>query len=154
MKPFVTSRRLITENRVSSRISGPGWSRQTGSTFFQASRCAIRNNSTFRLPKLHRDHLQSTYNGHMLHSSTTDPFKLALYKLMGKIDPSKRTVPDVTVTTEDWLWFQLAMVRLVLDNIRPDMNYDPTARRRRTWRPTWSFRCCLWLRSAALRWAS
>lgn len=65
-----------------------------------------------RLPKLHRDHLQSTYNGHMLHSSTTDPFKLALYKLMGKIDPSKRTVPDVTVTTEDWLWFQLAMVRV------------------------------------------
>jgi len=51
----------------------------------------------------------------MLHSSTTDPFKLALYKLMGKIDPSKRTVPDVTVTTEDWLWFQLAMVRAMLD---------------------------------------
>jgi len=34
---------------------------------------------------------------------------------MGKIDPSKRTVPDVTVTTEDWLWFQLAMVRATLD---------------------------------------
>ncbi|KAF9651296.1 nucleoporin-interacting protein NIC96 [Thelephora ganbajun] len=63
-----------------------------------------------KLPKLHRDHLQSTYNGHMLHSSTTDPFKLALYKLMGKIDPSKRTVTDVTVTTEDWLWFQLTML--------------------------------------------
>ena len=73
----------------------------------------VLSNSTqpFRLPKLHRDHLQSTYNGHMLHSSTTDPFKLALYKLMGKIDPSKRTVPDITVTTEDWLWFQLTMVR-------------------------------------------
>jgi len=55
----------------------------------------------------------------MLHSSTTDPFKLALYKLMGKIDPSKRTVPDVTVTTEDWLWFQLAMVRPMLDRFVP-----------------------------------
>jgi nuclear pore complex protein Nup93 len=55
----------------------------------------------------------------MLHSSTTDPFKLALYKLMGKIDPSKRTVPDVTVTTEDWLWFQLAMVRTALDRFAP-----------------------------------
>jgi len=73
----------------------------------------------FRLPKLHRDHLQSTYNGHMLHSSTTDPFKLALYKLMGKIDPPKRTVPDVTVTTEDWLWFQLAMVCATLDRFAP-----------------------------------
>lgn len=46
----------------------------------------------------------------MLHSSSSDPFKLALYKLMGKIDPSRRSVAQVTVTTEDWLWFQLAMV--------------------------------------------
>ena len=80
-----------------------------------------------RLPKLHRDHLQSTYNGHMLHSLTTDPFKLALYKLMGKIDPSKRTVPDVTVTTEDWLWFQLAMVRVMLVNARINVNHGLTA---------------------------
>lgn len=48
----------------------------------------------------------------MLHSSTADPFKLALYKLMGKLEPSRRSVPQVTTTTEDWLWFQLAMVPL------------------------------------------
>ena len=46
----------------------------------------------------------------MLHSSTADPFKIALYKLMGKLEPSRRSVPQVTTTTEDWLWFQLAMV--------------------------------------------
>ena len=54
--------------------------------------------------------MQAIYNAHMLHSTTVDPFKLALYKLMGKLDPSKRSVPLVTATTEDWLWFQLAMV--------------------------------------------
>ncbi|KAJ6569434.1 nucleoporin-interacting protein NIC96 [Mycena capillaripes] len=63
-----------------------------------------------RLPKLARDNLQSVYNTHMLHSSTADPFKLALYKLMGKLEPSRRSVAQVTSTTEDWLWFQLAMV--------------------------------------------
>ncbi|KAH9913609.1 nucleoporin-interacting protein NIC96, partial [Amylocystis lapponica] len=63
-----------------------------------------------RLPKPHRDQLHAIFNAHMLHSSTTDPFKLALYKLMGKIDASRRSVQQVTVTTEDWLWFQLAMV--------------------------------------------
>ncbi|KAI0056773.1 nucleoporin-interacting protein NIC96 [Artomyces pyxidatus] len=63
-----------------------------------------------RLPKPHRDHIQSIYNAHMLHSATVDPFKLALYKLMGKLDRSRRSVPMVTATTEDWLWFQLAMV--------------------------------------------
>lgn len=63
-----------------------------------------------RLPKPHRDHIQSIYNAHLLHSSTVDPFKLALYKLMGRLDPSRRSVPLVTATTEDWLWFQLAML--------------------------------------------
>ncbi|KAF9443620.1 NIC-domain-containing protein [Macrolepiota fuliginosa MF-IS2] len=63
-----------------------------------------------KLPKAHRDHLQAVYNAHMLHSSTADPFKLALYKLMGKLEPSRRNVPQVTTTTEDWLWLQLAMI--------------------------------------------
>ncbi|KAI5989751.1 nucleoporin-interacting protein NIC96 [Pisolithus albus] len=63
-----------------------------------------------RLSKSHRDYLQSVYNAHMLHAATTDPFKLALYKLMGRLEPSRRSVPHVTATTEDWLWFQLAMV--------------------------------------------
>lgn len=67
------------------------------------------------LPKTHRDQLHSVYNAHMLHSSTTDPFKLALYKLMGKIDPTRRSVAQVTVTIEDWLWFQLAMVCTIRD---------------------------------------
>ena len=49
----------------------------------------------------------------MLHSSTADPFKLALYKLMGKLEPSRRSVGQVTTTTEDWLWFQLAMVSCI-----------------------------------------
>ncbi|PPQ99599.1 hypothetical protein CVT24_005175 [Panaeolus cyanescens] len=48
-----------------------------------------------KLPKTHRDHLQAIYNAHMLHSSTADPFKLALYKLMGKLEPARRSVPQV-----------------------------------------------------------
>lgn len=29
---------------------------------------------------------------------------------MGRLDPSRRSVPLVTATTEDWLWFQLSML--------------------------------------------
>ncbi|KAI5120231.1 hypothetical protein M0805_000045 [Coniferiporia weirii] len=63
-----------------------------------------------RLPKTARDHLQSIYNTNMLNSATADPFKLALFRLMGKLDPSRRSIPLVTATAEDWLWFQLSMV--------------------------------------------
>ena len=48
----------------------------------------------------------------MLNSATADPFKLALFRLMGKLDPTRRSIPLVTSTAEDWLWFQLAMVRV------------------------------------------
>lgn len=60
----------------------------------------------------------------MLHSNTTDPFKLALYKLIGKLEPQRRSVPYVTTTTEDWLWFQLAMV----DEEDEDSNLSSLAR--------------------------
>lgn len=60
----------------------------------------------------------------MLNAATADPFKLALYKLIGRLDPGRRSVPHVTTTTEDWLWFQLAMVcinLLTLDWIPNDI---------------------------------
>ncbi|KAL5534677.1 hypothetical protein ACEPAG_1141 [Sanghuangporus baumii] len=63
-----------------------------------------------RLSKSARDHLQTMYNTHMLNSATADPFKLALFRLMGKLDPARRSIPLVTATAEDWLWFQIAMV--------------------------------------------
>lgn len=62
------------------------------------------------MSKSERNQLQATYNSHILHSPTTDPFKLALFKIIGKLDPSRRTVQGVTSTTEDWLWFQLALL--------------------------------------------
>ncbi|KAH7100231.1 nucleoporin-interacting protein NIC96 [Auriculariales sp. MPI-PUGE-AT-0066] len=63
-----------------------------------------------KLPRGLRDRLLSAYNSHLLHSPTTDPYKLAIYKLIGRLDPGKRTVQAVTGGIEDWMWFQLAMV--------------------------------------------
>ncbi|KIM32731.1 hypothetical protein M408DRAFT_326475 [Serendipita vermifera MAFF 305830] len=65
---------------------------------------------THSLTRSERNPLQAAYNSHILHSPTTDPFKLALFKIIGKLDPARRAVPLVTSTTEDWLWFQLAML--------------------------------------------
>lgn len=42
--------------------------------------------------------------------SDGDPFKQALFRIIGRAELHKRTVPLVTSTTEDWIWFQLAMV--------------------------------------------
>ncbi|KAF9507438.1 hypothetical protein BS47DRAFT_1304038 [Hydnum rufescens UP504] len=62
-----------------------------------------------RLPHSLRDRLMANYNSRLLHARDVDPFKLALIKLMGRIDPQRRNVPLAIASTEDWIWFQLAM---------------------------------------------
>lgn len=67
---------------------------------------------TSSLPKLLRDRFLSEYNQRIRYlTSTSDPYKHALYKLIGRVELSRRNVVGVTQTTEDWLWFQLSLVR-------------------------------------------
>ena len=59
-----------------------------------------------------RDRFLSEYNQRIRYlTSTSDPYKHALYKLIGRVEITRRNVPGVTQTTEDWLWFQLSLVR-------------------------------------------
>jgi nuclear pore complex protein Nup93 len=65
-----------------------------------------------RLPKLLRDRFLAEYNQRIRYlTDTSDPYKHALYKLIGRVEIQRRNVPGVTQTTEDWLWFQLSLVR-------------------------------------------
>ncbi|KAG8989623.1 hypothetical protein FRB90_002154 [Tulasnella sp. 427] len=57
-----------------------------------------------------RERLFSDYNVRVAFGANVDPFKQALFKIIGRIEPHKKTVPLVTSTTEDWIWFQLAMI--------------------------------------------
>ncbi len=59
-----------------------------------------------------RERLLANYNSHVLHARDVDPFKLALIKIIGRIDPQRCNIPLVIASTEDWAWFQLAMVRI------------------------------------------
>ncbi len=40
-----------------------------------------------------------------------DPYKLALYKLIGRIDVRKRFPASLVRNSENWLWLQLSLVR-------------------------------------------
>lgn len=67
------------------------------------------------LPKSFRDRLFADYNSRFRTSSpdspADDPFKLALYKLMGRFEVRKRFPSSLTSNSGNWLWLQLAMVR-------------------------------------------
>ncbi|KAG8906220.1 hypothetical protein FRB99_007366 [Tulasnella sp. 403] len=62
------------------------------------------------IPRHIREHMFTSYNSHIAFDPDVDPFKQALFKLIARIEPNKKTVPLVTATTEDWIWFQLTMV--------------------------------------------
>lgn len=71
-----------------------------------------------RLPKLLRDRFLSEYNQRIRYlTDTSDPYKHALYKLIGRVEINRRNVPGVTETTEDWLWFQLSLVRESINGV-------------------------------------
>ncbi|KAL8276338.1 hypothetical protein RQP46_011263 [Phenoliferia psychrophenolica] len=64
-----------------------------------------------RLERQTRNQFLVEYNRRIKGNTDADPYKHALYKLIGRVDMERRNVPDVTKTTEDWLWFQLSLVR-------------------------------------------
>ncbi|PWN27775.1 NIC-domain-containing protein [Jaminaea rosea] len=40
-----------------------------------------------------------------------DPYKLALYRLIGRVDATRKFPSSLTKSTENWLWLQLMMIR-------------------------------------------
>jgi nuclear pore complex protein Nup93 len=52
----------------------------------------------------------ANFNSHVLHAREVDPFKLALFRIIGRIEAQKRNIPLAIASTEDWAWFQLVMV--------------------------------------------
>lgn len=65
-----------------------------------------------RLPRNLLDRIQGEYNNRVKHAEDTkDIFKPAVYKIIGRCDLTKRSVPNVMPTAEDWMWLQLVLAR-------------------------------------------
>lgn len=54
--------------------------------------------------------LRNEYNQKMA-LSHQDPYKLALYKIMGRCDLARKNIPEVTSTSEDYLWLQFWLIQ-------------------------------------------
>ncbi|KAJ2957530.1 hypothetical protein NQZ79_g6749 [Umbelopsis isabellina] len=44
-------------------------------------------------------------------AEAADPYKFAVYKIIGRCELNKRTLPYIISNTEDWLWLQLSLIR-------------------------------------------
>ncbi|CAA20788.1 nucleoporin Npp106 [Schizosaccharomyces pombe] len=68
-------------------------------------------NPSLPLPKQLRDRLQAEY-GQLMKYAPEDPFKHAIYKLLGNCEPHRVSLPEVCVTSEDYMWIQLMFCRV------------------------------------------
>lgn len=73
---------------------------------------AYTSNEERRLPKNLHDRIQGEYMNRVRHmEDSRDPFKPAVYKVIGRCELAKRSVPNVMPTAEDWMWLQLVLAR-------------------------------------------
>ncbi|KAF9950637.1 hypothetical protein BGZ65_006474, partial [Modicella reniformis] len=76
------------------------------------------------LPATTQERLLSDFNQRIRYSSdTVDPYKLTLYKIVGRCELAKRSTP-VIGALEDFIWLQLSMIRETTNDTMPQDKYD------------------------------
>ncbi|CAA22495.1 nucleoporin Nic96 homolog [Schizosaccharomyces pombe] len=63
------------------------------------------------LPRQLRSQLFSEFNQTIRLQESSDPYKYAVYKIIGRCDLSKTSCPSICSVTEDYIWFQLILSR-------------------------------------------
>ncbi len=65
-----------------------------------------------RLPRELLERLHTEFNQHIRFiDEKSDPYKYALYKIIGRCELSRKTIPGILNTVEDWLWAHLVLTR-------------------------------------------
>ncbi|KAL3233616.1 Nucleoporin NIC96 [Nakaseomyces bracarensis] len=80
---------------------------------------AYASSSTQELPSELSNELHTEYNQHIKSSLDGDPFRLAVYKIIGRCDLTNKNIPEVTMSIEDWLWLHLTLVKENYSNTDP-----------------------------------
>ncbi|TID20349.1 hypothetical protein CANINC_003642 [Pichia inconspicua] len=62
--------------------------------------------------------IRNEFNKYMKNSTKNiDPFRYGVYKLIGKCDLAKKSLPDIPLSIEDWLWVNLSLIKEESDNV-------------------------------------
>ncbi|WFD25749.1 nuclear pore complex subunit [Malassezia nana] len=75
-------------------------------TFFKA----WADSPTRTLTRTMRDHWMGEYVTRFRSGAVDDPYRYALYRVLGKFDVAKKFPAPLVLSTENWLWLQLCLV--------------------------------------------
>ncbi|GMM33257.1 linker nucleoporin [Saccharomycopsis crataegensis] len=54
--------------------------------------------------------IQQEFNTNIKNNDLVDPYRYAVYKIIGKCDLSKKSIPKIFASTEDWLWTNFMLI--------------------------------------------
>lgn len=61
--------------------------------------------------------IRNEFNKYMKNSNKDiDPFRYGVYKLLGKCDLAKKSLPNIPLSIEDWLWVNLSLIKEDINN--------------------------------------
>lgn len=81
---------------------------------------AYVNSPDKRLPQPLVTKIQNEFNHIIKNSIDGDPYRYAVYKILGRCQLSRRNISNIALTIEDWLWMHLMLVRE-----DSQVDYDP-----------------------------
>lgn len=76
-------------------------------TYFKA----YASSPDHRLPPEFTRKLHTEYHQHIKSAMDGDPYRLAVYKIIGRCDLTRKNVSNVTLSIEDWLWVHLMLIK-------------------------------------------
>ncbi|BFZ57306.1 nuclear pore complex subunit [Savitreella phatthalungensis] len=110
---FYLLRAGFVEEAAAFTVKNETYLAKVEKNFASYMKAYVSNNR--RLPRQLSERMYTEYTQRIRQSSqqggSGDPFKHALYKILGRFDLTRRNLPDVLPVIEDWMWLQLALVR-------------------------------------------
>ncbi|SCU98098.1 LAMI_0F13014g1_1 [Lachancea mirantina] len=63
--------------------------------------------------------LHTEYNQHIKNSLDGDPYRTAVYKIVGRCDLTRKNIPTIVLSIEDWLWVHLMLIKEEVSSDEP-----------------------------------
>ncbi|CAL9734381.1 nucleoporin Nic96p [Monosporozyma servazzii] len=79
-------------------------------TYFKAY-IHSKSNGNSELPTEFMTRLHNEYSQHIKNSLNGDPYRLAVYKIIGRCDLTRKSIPSITLNVEDWLWIHFMLIK-------------------------------------------
>lgn len=79
-------------------------------TYFKAY-IHSKSNGHSELPTEFMTRLHNEYSQHIKNSLNGDPYRLAVYKIIGRCDLTRKSIPAITLNVEDWLWIHFMLIK-------------------------------------------